>query len=230
MNSLHAAAVVLAISVPNLLGCSSSDTVVAANVQSSNDNQYNPTTANGQKGGLLDPGIGDGILNHASTSPTLIRVATKVRLTVSQSGQTAIEHLTVPAVTSWTINSVDSAGHALMDDAGVTLTETHKSIGPYYDRFILPDAWKEGAATLKAEALDATGLTVLSATVMFSVVKDEPVYVPIDLLLPDDPAFTDGGTREGGEAASPPADASDASDAGGQGDSTEVQDTGSGGA
>jgi hypothetical protein len=228
MNCIGVTGVAVAIAVSFFLGCSSSDTVVAANVQSSNDNQYNPTTANGRRGGLLDPGIEDGILNRASATPTVIRVATQVRLTISQDGQAPIEHLTVPAVTAWTSNKVDSAGNPVMDDAGVTLTETHKSIGPYYDRFILPDSWKGGEATLKAEAVDATGVAVLSATVSFSVVEQEPVYVPVDLRLPDDPAFADGGVAEGGDAgdtddASAPRDASEG------GSPRDVQDASAGG-
>jgi hypothetical protein len=201
MNCMRVAGVVIAISVSMWLGCSSSDdTVVAANVQSSNDNQYNPTTDNGRKGGLLDPGIQELILNRASTNPTAIRVATKVRFTVSQNGQTPVEHLTVPAVNSWTVAKLDADGNPVKDAMGNTVMETHKGVGAYYDRFILSEGWNDGQATLKADALDAAGLTVLSATTTFNVVKNEPVYVPIDLRLPDDPALSDGGAGEAGEA------------------------------
>ncbi len=180
---MRVAGVVLSISVSMLLGCASSDTVVAANVQSSNDNQYNGTTDNGRKGGLLDPGIAENILNPASTSTTL-RIATKVRLTVSQTGQTAIEHETTPAANSWTLDQLDAAGMPVKDAMGMTVKETHKGIGAYFERIKLPDGWSDGKATLKAEALDASGQTVLSAVTTFDVNDNGVVYVPVDLMLP----------------------------------------------
>ncbi len=234
MKSMRVAGVALATSVSTLLGCSSADTVVAANVQSSNDTPYNGTTSNGKNGGLVEPGIPDGILDHDSTTPNELRKVDLVRITVSQAGQTPISHEVVPAKAS--IGAFDVLGPDGMPELDAErkpVKLTHYAIGPFYNRFVLPSGWKGQQSEIFAEALDSAGDVLLtSATLKFDVVEEEVVYAPVDLQIPappePEPEPGAGGAGAGGEPGTGTAEGGAPAGSGGSGGA--ASDAGAGGA
>jgi hypothetical protein len=189
------ARILLAASFQILLGCSSDDTIVSARVQSSNDNKDNSATEKGRKGGLLVPGIPDGILHPGSPTPDVIRTAKTVRITVSQDGQSPVSAEVVPPKNAWTVDKLDENGMPVLDGEGKKVQEERASIGSFFTRLKLRDSWK-GDSEAMAEALDEDGNVLLSASVEFKAVENEVVYVPIDLKLPEPPPEPQGG--EGG--------------------------------
>lgn len=193
------ASIVLAASVSALFGCTSAEKVVAANLQSSNDNQYNPTTDNGKLGGLIQPGIPDRILNPDSATPDELRAATKVRITLSQTGATDIQREVLPKTKSWSFDVLDADGAPAVDEAGNPVKEEHLGIDMFFERIPLTDSWK-GEASAKAEAIDDAGNVLLSASVPFTVEENGAVYVPIDLKIPTPlpPSGEGGAGGEGG--------------------------------
>lgn len=176
----------LLLSTVVLLGCSKDDAVVAVNVQSSNDTQYNATTENGRFGGLLNPGIPDRILNPDSTMPDVLRKAETVRITLRQSGREISVDVEDPPTSGWKVDKLDENGEPVLDAMGKKVQEDRAAIGAFFRRIKLTEAWK-GTAQATADALDASGSVVLSASVPFEVEEEGAVYVPIDLELPEPP-------------------------------------------
>jgi len=193
MKRMRVAGVALAAAISTILGCSSSDTVVAANVQSSNDAEWNGTTNNGRNGGLLSPGIPTNILSPGS-SDTTKKPAVLVRITLDQPGQTRFFRDVTPKKGGYKLDKLDESGKPIPDpaNAGQNLKDEYVTIAPFFERFTLPDGWKDGEATMTAEALDASNSVLLSASAKFTVVENEAAYVGVDLKIPDPPKPAEG--------------------------------------
>jgi hypothetical protein len=211
--AMVAHAAVYSMLVSMLVACSSNGTVVSVNVLSSNDTQYNSVTLNGSKGGLVDPGIPDSILHPTSaTASSDLRKAAKVRITITQ-GASVVTRDVVPATATFQAPVLDAAGMPVLDAMGKATQADHKAIAQFYTRFTLTGAWKDGPATVTADALDATGTPFFSAAKppVISIKENEAVAAFVDLVIPSPPApDVDGGVD--GTADSP--------DAGGLGGST----------
>jgi hypothetical protein len=192
MKRMRVAGVAFAAAI-SMLGCSSSDTVVAANVQSSNDAEWNGTTNNGRNGGLISPGIPANILSPGSTDTTK-KQAVLVRITLDQPGQTRFFRDVKPKEGGYELNRLDENGNPIPDPAMPmnNLKDKFVTIAAFYERFILPDGWKDGEATMTAEALDASNNVLLSASSKFTVVENEAAYVGVDLKIPDPPKPPEG--------------------------------------
>ena len=193
MKRMRVAGVALAAAISTMLGCSSSDTVVAANVQSSNDAEWNGTTNNGRNGGLISPGIPGNILSPGS-SDTTKKPAVLVRITLDQPGQTRFFRDVKPKEGGYQLDRLDESGNPIPDPAmpNNNLKDKFVTIAPFFERFVLPDSWKDGDATMTAEALDASNNVLLSATGKFTVVENEAAYVGVDLKIPDPPKPPEG--------------------------------------
>ena len=179
-----------------LVACSSNGTVVTVNVLSSNDSQYNSTTMNGVKGGLVDPGIPDAILHPTiATATNDLRKAAKVRIKITQGSENVMQDV-FPATATFTTPVVDADGNPVPDAMGKPTQLTHKAIAQFYTRFTLSSAWKNGPATVEADALDATGTAFFSAIkpAMITVKENEAVAAFVDMVIPSPPApEVDGG-------------------------------------
>jgi hypothetical protein len=170
-----------------LCACSSNDTVVSVNLLSSNDTQYNGTTSNGSKGGLLDPGIPDNILNPKSTS-TQLRKAVQLRITIKQGSTLSVTSDVAPVGVTFTTPVVDADGNPVLDAMGKPTQATHTAIAPFYKRFTLPDAWKDGSVTVTGEALDGSGTSFFDAVpTTVNLKQNEAVAAFVDFALPNPP-------------------------------------------
>ena len=187
-----------------LLGCSSGDTVVAVNVLSSNDTQYNGDTRSGSLGGLLDPGIPDNILHpDLAGEPAALRRATKLRLTISQSGGRSVTQDIVPVAITFDATVLDASGMPVLDDMGKPTTAKHSAIGASYERVTLDSSWNDGATDVKADAVDSAGEAFFSAVpVSIDLKKGGATAAFLDFKIPSPspPPPADGGA--GGDAAS----------------------------
>jgi hypothetical protein len=211
MRSMRVAKVAYAAVFSMLVACSSNATVVSVNVLSSNDTQYNSSTLNGSRGGLLDPGIPDAILHPTiPTASNNLLKATKVRITITQ-GTLTMTRDVVPASVSFMAPVLDAAGLPVLDAMGKPTQATHMAIAPFYARFTLTSAWKDGPAQVTADALDASGNpffgaisamapsgTAAAATPpVIQVKQNEAVAAFVDFAIPAPPTPSVAGGADG---------------------------------
>ena len=202
------AAVALISAATQMLACSSGDTIVVANLLSSNDTQYNGDTKQGSYGGLLDPGIPQNILHpDVPGSPTSLKKAVKVRITITQ-GSATVSRDVVPVPVTFQADVLDANGMPVPDptsDAATPPTQrlTHSAIGPSFERFTLSSSFKDGTTQVKAEALDEGGQAFFNAgDATIDLVEGEATAAFLDFKIPSPPAppASDAGTTEGGQA------------------------------
>lgn len=233
MKRMRVAGAAVVVSLSTLLGCSSADTVVAANVSSSNDNQYNGTTGpNGRYGGLLVPGIPDKILHPTTSTSDELRTCKTVRITMSQTGQTPVVHSTIPAKNSWSVDKWDASGNPIPKaDGSGNEQEERAGIAQYYERFTL-NGWHDGKATILAEALDASNEVLLSGTADVELMENRAVYGVADLQIPSPPMPPAGSggsaAASGGETGSGGATGMGGSESGGSANGGSTNEAGAG--
>jgi hypothetical protein len=229
MKRMRVAGAALAVSFSTLLGCSSDDTVVAANVTSSNDTQYSGITGpDGRDGGFLIPGIPDRILHPGSTSDELQTCKT-VRITLSQMDQAPVTHTTIPAQNHWQVDKLDAQGNPIPKTDGMgNEKEDRAGIAQYYERFTV-NGWHDGKATILAEALDAADKVLLTATADVDVMENRAVYGLADLQI-QPPAMPpgSGGSGSGGASASGGASSMGGAESGGSSSGGASSEGGSG--
>jgi hypothetical protein len=213
MRTMGFAAVALISAATQLFACSSGDTVVVANLRSSNDTQYNGDTRTGSYGGLLDPGIPQNILHpEVAGSPTTLRKAVKVRITVTQ-GTATVTRDVVPTPVTFQADVLDANGMPVPDltsDAATPPNKkaTHSAIAPSFERFILPSGFKGGETTVTADALDDQGQAFFSAvksTIDLTEGEATAAFLDFKIPSPAAPPVSDAGSgsdaAEGGGAA-----------------------------
>jgi len=233
MKRMRVAGAALAVSFSTLLGCSSADTVVAANVTSSNDTQYNGTTGpDGRYGGLLIPGIPDRILHPTTSTSDELQTCKTVRITLSQTGQAPVVHTTIPAQYHWQVDKLDAEGKPIpKTDGSGNEKEDRAGIAQYYDRFVI-NGWHDGDATILAEALDTSDKVLLSATANVEVMENRAVYGLADLQIPSPPMPSAGSggaaAASGGATGSGGASSSGGSESGGSASGGSTGEGGSG--
>jgi hypothetical protein len=202
MRSMRLAKVAYAAVLPMLVACSSNGTVVAVNVLSSNDTQYNGDTLHGSRGGLLDPGIPDSILHpNIPTASNELRKAAMVRITITSAAGPSVMRDVMPAKVTFKADVLDAAGMPVLDAMGKVTQTDHSAIARFYTRFTLDDAWKDGPATVTAEALDATGNPFFSAAVPPTIMikENQAVAAFPDFVIPSPAAAaSDGGSADSG--------------------------------
>jgi hypothetical protein len=201
------------------LACSSGDTVVAVNVLSSNDTQYNGDTRNGSLGGLLDPGIPDNILHpDLPGAPTTLRKATKLHITISQSTSATFSGDIIPVPNTFDVDVLDAAGMPVLDDMQKVVRAKHSGIAQSYLRFMLDSSFKAGATQVTAAAVDGSGQAFFNAVpVTIDLKKGGATAAFLDFKIPSPPSppTPDGGAGDAGDAGDAGADTitGDASDA-----------------
>jgi hypothetical protein len=196
--------------VSQLLACSSGDTVVAANLLSSNDTQYNGDTRTGSLGGLLDPGIPENILHpDVPGAPRTLHKATKVRITISQSAALSVTRDVVPVAVTFDADVPDAAGMPVLDDMQKVKRATHSAIGASYERFTLSSSWNDGPTQVAAAALDDAGQAFFNAVpVTINLKKDQATAAFLDFKIPSPPPPTpDAGADAGAVDGPAPGDA-----------------------
>jgi hypothetical protein len=194
-----------------LLACSSGDTVVAVNVLSSNDTQYNGDTRNGSFGGLLDPGIPDNILHpDIAGAPTTLRKATKLRITISQSASVTVTGDIVPVAISFDVDVLDAAGMPVLDDMQKVMRAKHSGIAQSDKRFTLDSSFAGGATQVTAAAVDDSGQAFFNAVpVTIDLKKGGATAAFLDFKIPSPtpPPSPDGGAADAGDAGGAATDA-----------------------